>query len=434
MKRNLISTWLHPGVMDDESRPAVSTACRISERDNPKWIESFSPGLRGTSYPGFAVARFPTPTGLSHVVAAGPQPRWGWFPSARIPRVARSSQPWALSRNPFGILSGLVQKRLGWSVALLVLVLLASCSKKDAAPSEEKKSAEPESRVHHGTNGDVTITLDAATQKLMGLQTAPLAAAELPPETKGFGRVLDPGALAAAVTDFVSAQATAAASHKELARLKTLTEQTNTTPRALEAGEAAAQRDQAQVAAARARLLAVAGKTLSERSDLVAVMQALVTGESALVRIELPAGEGLKSDPVGARLLTLDENAPPLEAKFVGPAPAVDPQTQAQGFLFLVEANASQLAPGAAVTGFLKSSRAAQAGVLVPRGAILRFNGATWIYLETGEEKFSRVEVALGSPLTDGWFVREGLKPQDKVVTVGAQQLLSEELKGRGGE
>ncbi len=43
------------------------------------------------------------PKGLGHVSAAAPQPRWGCLPSATFPRVARSSQPWALSRNPFGI-------------------------------------------------------------------------------------------------------------------------------------------------------------------------------------------------------------------------------------------------------------------------------------------------------------------------------------------
>ena len=311
--------------------------------------------------------------------------------------------------------------------------LLTGCEKKDTAPAAEKKSAEPESRVHHGTNGEVVITLDAATQKLMGLQTAPLAATQLSPEVRGSGRVVDPAALAAVVADFVSAHAATEASQKELARVKTLAAQNNTSARALETAEAAAQRDQALAAAAHARLLATAGRALSERKDLAAFVQSLTTGESALVRIDLPAGESLKSEPAGARLVTLGENTSPIEAKFIGAAPAVDPQTQARGFLFLVEANASRLAPGAAVTGFLKLAGDAQTGVLVPRNAVVRFNGAAWSYLQTGEETFSRVEIALGSPLTDGWFVREGLKPQDKVVTVGAQQLLSEELKGQIG-
>jgi len=70
----------------------------------------------------------------------------------------------------------------------------------------------------------------------------------------------------------------------------------------------------------------------------------------------------------------------------------------------------------------------------VPREAVIRFNGTTWVYVQTADNTFQRTEAALDRPLEDGWFVREGLKPQDKVVTVGAQQLLSEELKGQSSE
>src|ERR1017187_7548118 len=34
---------------------------------------------------------------------AGPQPRWGCVHGRSVPKVARSSQPWAEGHNPFGI-------------------------------------------------------------------------------------------------------------------------------------------------------------------------------------------------------------------------------------------------------------------------------------------------------------------------------------------
>jgi len=114
----------------------------------------------------------------------------------------------------------------------------------------------------------------------------------------------------------------------------------------------------------------------------------------------------------------------------LGPAPMVDPQAQGQGFLLLVSPNPTRLAPGAAVTGFLGLAGEPQSGVAAPREAIVRYNGGAWVYLQTGADTFTRVEVPLERPLENGWFVREGLKANDKVVTVGAQQLLSEELKG----
>src|SRR6185369_12550785 len=46
------------------------------------------------------------PNGVSALVnvrSNGSQPRWGCCLARVLPRVARSSQPWVLLRNPFGI-------------------------------------------------------------------------------------------------------------------------------------------------------------------------------------------------------------------------------------------------------------------------------------------------------------------------------------------
>jgi multidrug efflux pump subunit AcrA (membrane-fusion protein) len=131
-------------------------------------------------------------------------------------------------------------------------------------------------------------------------------------------------------------------------------------------------------------------------------------------------------------LIALEFGASPVDAKFIGPAPTVDPQFQGRGFLFLVSPNQARLIPGAAVTAFLPLPGEPATGVTVPREAIIRFNGATWVYVQTGGETFERREVALESPGEAGWFVRGGFKPGDAVVTAGAQQMLSEELKGLG--
>jgi len=268
----------------------------------------------------------------------------------------------------------------------------------------------------------------------MGLETAALAPAQLKPEVKGYGRVLDISPLATLVAELTTAQATSDASQAELKRLQTLAAQNNASERALQSAEAVATREQAQVASARLRLLASWGSAIAERKDLPAFVQSLSSLANALVQLDLPAGQRVPAPPAGARLLTLADDSQPIEAQFVGPAPAVDPQLQGRGFLFLVQSNRARLTPGAAVRGYINLPGEARSGVALPRQAILRFNGATWVYLQRGEEAFQRTEVALQAPLTEGWFVREGLKPQDKVVTVGAQQLLSEELKGQGGE
>ena len=323
------------------------------------------------------------------------------------------------------------------SFVVTTAALMAGCSpqsKEQPAGAPPEKPAEAESRVKRGANGEVVVTLDAETQKIMGLQTAPLAAASLSPETKGYGRVLDPAPLSSLVAELVSARATAEASQKELERLKVLTVQNNASVRSVQAAEAAGLRDQAAAELARQHLLAAWGKAIADRADLLALVQSLASAELALVRIDLPAGEILKAPPVGARLLALADESSLAVAEYVGQAPVVDAQMQGQGFLFLVKPSQSRFVPGAAVTGFLQLSGETQTGVVVPRNAVLRFNGTTWVYLQTGGETFQRAEVGLERPLEKGWFVRQGFKTGDKVVVVGAQQLLSEELKGQLGE
>lgn len=71
----------------------------------------------------------------------------------------------------------------------------------------------------------------------------------------------------------------------------------------------------------------------------------------------------------------------------------------------------------------------AQNGVVIPRGAVVRFNGKPWIYFQTGDQTFARREISLEQPLADGWFAAQGMKPGERVVVSGAQMLLSEEQK-----
>lgn len=321
---------------------------------------------------------------------------------------------------------------------LAAAALAAGCShekeKKEAGEATSGKAPEAESRVKHGTNGEVIVTVEAKLQTAIGLQVTPLETAQLSPEMKAYGRVMDPSPLAGMVADLVSAQAAGQASDAELKRLKTLSAQNNASERALQNAQATAVRDQTQIQAARLRLMSGWGEAISQRNDLSEFVQSLGSLNSALVQLDLPAGEELPSQPTAVRLFRLANETNPVPATLLGPAPAVDPQMQGRGFLVLVSPNPLRLTPGAAVTGLLSLPGEPRSGVLLPRSAVMRFNGTTWIYLQTGEENFQRTEVALDSPLPDGWFVAKGLKPQDKVVSVGGQELLSEELKGQGGE
>jgi hypothetical protein len=311
----------------------------------------------------------------------------------------------------------------------LTLALFAGCEKKEPAPAGGTES-EATSRVKHGPKSETIVALDEATQKKIGLKTETLAPAQLSPEVKGYGRVVDPAPLASLVADYTTAQAASAASQAELNRLKTLAAQNNASERALQAAEAAAARDKAQLESLRLKSLASWGEAIVQRQDLPAFVQSLAMMKNALARIDLPAGESLKSPPAKARLVTLSDET--VAAEFLGVAPMVDPQTQSQGVLLLIQPNALKLGPGAAVTGFLQVAGEPVKGFLVPRSAVLRYEGGAWIYVESDGTNFIRRAIAPQHPLENGWFIPGGVTAGDQVVTVGAQAVFSEELNSSG--
>lgn len=314
------------------------------------------------------------------------------------------------------------------AVAALIFAYL-KMSKEHAQEAEREKPVASESKVSRNASGEIVLTMDEETQKRIALKIAALAPMQLEPEVKGYGRVLDPGPLSSLVAELVSARATAEASQKELERLKVLSAQDNTSPRALQAAEAAALRDRALADSTRQRLLVAWGSAIADRKDLAGLVQSVASGENALVRIDLLAGEFLKAQPLGARLFVLSDENNAVEAEFIGTAPAVDAQTQGQIFLFLVKSRQPGFVAGAALLGYLKIAGEAQNGAVIPRAAVTRFNGKPWIYLQTGENTFLRREISLERPLAEGWFAAQRIKPGDRVVVGGAQLLLSEEQK-----
>jgi hypothetical protein len=325
---------------------------------------------------------------------------------------------------------------VGTFLFILAVALLLSCSKKEKEEHVAEKlpeaAAEPESHVKRGTNGEVIITLDADTQKTMGLQTAPLKTAQWKPQLKGYGRVLDPAPLAALVAELITAKAAAASSEVELKRVQSLAAQNNASARALQLAEAAAARDQAQVDSTRLRMMSSWGRELAGRADLPAFIRSLAALDNALVEVDLPPDAVLDAVPKTAQILTLAPNAKPLTVELIGPAPMTPAPLQGRGFLFLLAPNEQRLAPGAVVTGLIEQPGEPQSGAEVPRAAVVRHLGAAWAYFQRTENTFERAQLSLDHPLPDGWFMEKNFKPGDKVVVVGAQQLLSEELKGGG--
>jgi hypothetical protein len=300
-----------------------------------------------------------------------------------------------------------------------------------AAPAADKPADAAEgTKVTHDEQGNIVISMSDDDQGDAGIVFGNPAAGQWSREVKGYGRVLDPAPLAGLVNELVSAQAAAGATAQEWGRQKTLSAQTNTSARVLQAAEAAAQHDQLAVQSVRDRLTLAWGAALAGRNDLAGFVQLLTARQAVLVRVDLPGGESLAAPPPGARVVTLSGKT--TEAKFLSPVTEVDPLLQGQGFVFSIQPNEISLAPGQAVTVWLQIPGDPLAGVIIPRDAVVRMEGAGWVYVmnkDKGGEAFTRKKIPLDRPTEAGWFITGIVKGDDYIVVTGAQTLLSEELK-----
>jgi hypothetical protein len=320
--------------------------------------------------------------------------------------------------------------------ALIVLLVLAGIvvlvvkthRTREGKPEEEKHEAKEESRMTHDEAGRVVVKLDSETQARIGLRVAQPSPAQRSPETKGYGRVLDPAPLASLMTELASAEAAALASSNELSRLKTLVQQQNTSERAVQSAQVAALRDQLTVQLAKDRVALAWGNKIARLMNSPAFVESLTTRKTVLVRIDLPAGAAMTNAFEGAVLFTL--SGPSTEAQFLEITSSIDPQTQSRGALFMVNPNELNLASGEALSANVRFAGVPVTGVIVPTEAVVRTEGRGWVYVRNpAGDSFTRVEIALVDPAPGGWFIKEGVSTNAPIVLTGAQTLLSEELK-----
>jgi hypothetical protein len=273
------------------------------------------------------------------------------------------------------------------------------------------------------------ITLGAAEQARLGVQAQALSAAPAPQGLATTARVLDPGPLIQLDADLAAASAGLAASRAEAGRTRALYAQDRTaSARALEMAEAQAQADLQRVDGAQRRLLLEWGDAVARlpARRRAALLNDLAHVRSELVRIELPPEAPV---PTAGSVVRLRSSAAAtvMQAKVLGLLPVADPRLQTRGVLAELSGSQAQLAVGQMLSAQLPASAAAAAGVVLPRGALLRKDSQVWVYVQTAPTTFVRREVKSYQPLTEGWFVSGGFAPGERVVTAGAAALLGVE-------
>jgi hypothetical protein len=278
-----------------------------------------------------------------------------------------------------------------------------------------------------GTPGE--LKLDAKEMARADVRVAAVVASQASAERTGFARALDVGALAAIDAEARAADATAAASRAEAARLATLAAQDQSASRrSVEAARAQALADaaRAQLAARRVGLEFGPGLARLGRGGVSALVGDIAAGRAALVRVDI-ANVTLAPGAV----VRIGEGSGAASVRVLGPAASADLKLQSAGVLAIARGSAAQGLLAGRVLPAAVAGGPGQTGVVVPRDAIVRYQGTLWVYVRKADGRFDRIELIDARPVAEGWFAPSGLKPGSIVAVSGAGSLMAME---RGGE
>ncbi|QJU59085.1 hypothetical protein HL653_16125 [Sphingomonas sp. AP4-R1] len=283
-----------------------------------------------------------------------------------------------------------------------------------------------------GAEAPKPVMLDGATLRRLSVTTAPARMVTQAGSVAGFARVLDPIPLAQLDADIAAARPTAAASAAEAARSQALFAEDATVSRKVaQAAAMQAGGDNARLSLLVRRLGLEWGPAISRLSDARrgALVAALSSGRSALVRIDSANGVG----QAGLHMVQLDlGEMGSATATILGPARAADPRLQSPGLIAQVSGpKAALLSTGLSVTAKLGGT--AHASIFVPNAAILRVEGASWVYRRIGAQAFARTRL-IAPVATAGGLLAGGLRAGDPIVTNGAAALYAAERGGGPAE
>lgn len=310
-----------------------------------------------------------------------------------------------------------------------------------AAEAERDAPVQAPSRIA-SDHGKTVLTFDASAQRANGIVTATLAHDRRSVAVQANGVVLQLQPLLdlkasynTASIDLVKARAAARASQTEYERLRQLNQDgKNASDKAVEAARAASESDAALVQSAEQSLAVVRSSIPLHWGPVVAnwleqgspQFEALLAQRALLFQVTA-ANAGSVTMPKQATVQYADGTHGSIQ--MISSLPQLDPRLQAPSFLYIVSAHAG-VVPGMNLPIFLPSGPV-ESGVIVPYDAIVWWQGKAWCYVEESPGKFTREEISTSNPVSTGWFVTEGIATSARIVTAGAQTLLSEEFRSQ---
>jgi len=343
-----------------------------------------------------------------------------------------------------------MSKSMKWLVGVLIAITAASvisvvfmlAHRVDTDEEDEQAAVKTPSRVST-QEGHAILTLDLQAQTRQGIRVSAIAEKSTRAQLRGTAVLISASDLANLRNNYVAArtkverdQVDLSTSRSQYERTKLLYEQNeNMSLKAMQDAEATYRNTQAQANAddqdAKLQLGAIRQRWGAGIANWVEgnspALQAVLEQRDFLAQVTFPPGE-VASPPA-----TLSLNLPGnqfAQARFLSSFPQVNPQIQGLSFLYLLP-NRPGLAVGMNLVALLPVGQLLK-GVVVPQSAIVWWQGKAWVYEALSPKTFTRREVPTSNSIPDGYFAPNGtLAAQARIVTEGAQSLLSEEFRSQ---
>jgi hypothetical protein len=216
----------------------------------------------------------------------------------------------------------------------------------------------------------------------------------------------------------------------EKARLQTATDSVALLERSLRAGGPA---NSQQLKLAQSGEVTEVSAQPGEAVEPGAAILRVASFDQLLARIDLPVGEQVPS-ATSARIVVTGYEHQPITAERVGLSTGTQPAAPQQSVLFRFHNTIPGLRPSLAATAHIPVAGSSRTGVVIPTSAVVRTGGQAFAYVQIAEGQFVRKPVAVDQPTADGYLTTSGFAAGDRIVTQGAQMLLTEEFKSRLAE
>lgn len=294
----------------------------------------------------------------------------------------------------------------------------------------------------HG-NRSVVVTVGTESQVLSGIFTERLKPAVYERRVNAYGEVVDVASFIEMRTSYLTAESSERKAQYQLSvsrseyyrTLKLFHSSKYVSLEKLQNAEAAYRSDVTDSEAARVRMSNVRSELIQNWGRVIAgwvtgnheTARALADGRLSLVLITITAHPMTWKAPRSAEVVDASGNR--VACRLVSSSPRSNQAIQGLDYFYSV-ARSSSLPTGLRIVAKLPVGQAVP-GVVVPSSAVVWWHGKAWAYVETGGGRFARRPVDTAEPSGRGWFVKGGIIPGDRIVTKGAQLLLSQEFKSQ---